>query len=62
MKGIIEKFNSWVKQHTLFAISAPIRVLLLVYFVSTNISAMNDEQEGSNLSGEYNNTLPNQNK
>jgi len=62
MKGIIEKFNSWVKQHALFAISAPIIVLLLVYFVSTNISAMNDEQEGSNLSGEYNNTLPNQKK
>ena len=62
MKGIIEKFNSWVKRHTLFAVSAPIIVLLLVYFISTNIIAMNGEQEGNTLSGEYNNTLPNQKK
>ncbi|MDB4291782.1 conjugative transposon protein TraM [Maribacter sp.] len=62
MKGIIEKFNSWIKRHTLFAVSAPIILLLLVYFVSNNISAMKGEQENSIRNGKYNNTLPNQKK
>ena len=62
MKGIIEKFNFWIKRHTLFAVSAPIIVLLLAYFISTNISVMNGEKENNTLDGEYNNSLPNQKK
>lgn len=59
MNGAIEKFNSWVQRHTLFAVSAPIIILLLGYFLF-NISAIESGQEDDNLNAAYNNTLPNQ--
>lgn len=59
MNGTIEKFNLWIKQHTLFAISAPIIVLLTVFFITTSISSRNNG-ENSISEDNYNNFLPNQ--
>ena len=62
MKVSIEKFNLWITRHKLFAISAPIIVLLSVYFIASSISAMQGGSKTVPPNGEYNNTLPDQKK
>jgi len=59
---LIGKFNLWVRTHKLFALSAPIVLLLLIFFVSTSIDSMSNKDDTSTQLNGYNNHLPNQNK
>ncbi|MCM4166594.1 hypothetical protein KCTC52924_03534 [Arenibacter antarcticus] len=58
----IEKFNLWIKRHRLFAFSAPIILLLAVFFVMTSTSTMSIDKQYSIPEDAYNNTLPDHNK
>lgn len=55
----IQKFNTWIRQHKLFAIASPIVALLLVYFITNSLNGMTSFSDKPIKNG-YNNTLPNQ--
>lgn len=59
MNVSVEKFNLWIKKHKLFALSAPIIILLTVFFVSASMGSL---KAGDVINGEYNDTLPDQKK
>lgn len=56
----LEPFNSWIKSHKLFALSAPFVVLLMVYFLTHSIGSLGQEDQSVEGENAYNNTLPNQ--
>ncbi len=56
----LETFNSWIKRHQLFALSAPFVLLLLVYFLTHSISSLEQEDKLDVIDNAYNNKLPNQ--
>jgi hypothetical protein len=60
LKTNIEKFNRWIRKNTLFAVSVPIVLLLLAFFISSTISSMNGHNNVNTDSQGYNNKLPNQ--
>ncbi len=62
MNSMIEKFNHWIRQHKLFAISAPIIVLLTVFFITTSISSVRNHGKNDLDKDGYNNFLPDQKK
>ncbi len=53
-------FNSWIKRHKLFALSAPFVVLLLVYFLTHSIGSLGQEDRTAEVENAYNNKLPDQ--
>jgi len=61
MNWTTEKFNLWIKRHKLFAIAAPIVILLSVFFVTTSINSMVAKDKILTEDGGYNNFLPDQN-
>lgn len=56
----LETFNSWIKRHKLFALSAPIVVLLMIYFLAHSIGSFGKEDPSATIENAYNNKLPNQ--
>ena len=60
MKGKIENINTWIRRHKLFAFSAPIIILLAVFFVVTSIRSMGNDGQNLSADGAYNNNLPGQ--
>ena len=58
MKGKIENINTWIRRHKLFAFSAPIIILLAVFFVVTSIRSMGNDGQNLSADGAYNNNLP----
>ncbi len=60
MKGKIENINIWIRRHKLFAFSAPIIILLTVFFVVTSIRSMGNDSKKMEGDGAYNNNLPGQ--
>jgi len=62
MNASIEKFNLWIKRHKLFAVSAPIVVILTVYFISASVTSMRAKETDFLQEGDYNNSLPGQKK
>ena len=60
MAQLAQNFNSWIRQHKLFALALPIVILLLVYFISNSIQGMTSLPQDSIDNNGYNNTLPNQ--
>tara|TARA_R110002012_G_scaffold281520_2_gene470615 strand:+ start:45 stop:1073 length:1029 start_codon:yes stop_codon:yes gene_type:complete len=60
MAQLAQNFNSWIRQHKLFALALPIVVLLLVYFISNSIQGMTSPPDSSIENNGYNNSLPNQ--
>lgn len=59
MNAVMENFNLWIKRHKLFALTAPIVVLLLVFFVTKSIDSMGAGDANQIRKG-YNDSLPNQ--
>ncbi len=62
MNASVEKFNLWIKRHKLFAVSAPIVVILTVYFISASVTSMRAKETDFSQEGDYNNSLPGQKK
>ena len=60
MKLDRETFNTWIRQHKLFALSAPVVVLLTIYFLVNSLGSFG--QGTKPLTGDegYNNNLPEQ--
>lgn len=55
-----ERFDKWIKRHKLFAMAAPIIVLLLIFFLVTSLKSMSTRENERLPSSGYNNSLPNQ--
>ncbi len=55
-----QKFNTWIRQHKLFALASPIVILLLIYFVTTSLNGMKVSFNDGQIENGYNNSLPNQ--
>lgn len=60
MKLDRETFNTWIRQHKLFALSAPLVVLLTVYFLVNSIGSFGQGNKPQDKEGGYNNNLPGQ--
>ena len=60
MKLDRETFNTWVRQHKLFALSAPIVVLLTIYFLVNSLGSFGEENRPLAEDDGYNNKLPGQ--
>jgi len=58
MKGNVQKFNTWIRNHKHFALACPIVVLLLFYFLTTSYT--NFKKKDDRVGGGYNTSLPNQ--
>ncbi len=56
----LETFNSWIKRHKFFALSAPFVVLLGIYFITNSIDTFGQESQSPEEKNAYNNNLPNQ--
>ena len=54
-----QRFDRWIKKHKLFAMAAPLVLLLLVFFIVTSLKSM-DAKDVQNIESGYNNSLPNQ--
>lgn len=60
MKLDRETFNTWIRQHKVFALSAPLIVLLTVYFLVNSLGSFGQENKPLTEEGGYNNNLPGQ--
>ncbi len=60
MKLDRETFNTWIRQHKVFALSAPLVVLLTVYFLVNSIGSFGQENKALSEEDGYNNSLPSQ--
>ncbi|UWX54326.1 conjugative transposon protein TraM [Maribacter litopenaei] len=57
---LITKFNTWINKHQKFALSLPIGILLLLFFITNSLSSMRDVSSSDTKKKGYNNFLPNQ--
>lgn len=60
MKLDRETFNTWIRQHKLFALSAPVVVLLTIYFLVNSLGSFGQETKPLAKDDGYNNHLPGQ--
>lgn len=60
MKIDRETFNTWIRQHKLFALSAPVVVLLTIYFLVNSLGSFGQDTKPLAKDDGYNNHLPGQ--
>ncbi|NYJ28196.1 conjugative transposon protein TraM [Allomuricauda sp. ARW1Y1] len=60
MKLDRDTFNTWIRQHKLFALSAPVVVLLTIYFLVNSLGSFGQDTKPLAKDDGYNNHLPGQ--
>jgi hypothetical protein len=56
----LTRFNTWINRHQKFALSLPIGILLLLFFITTSLSSLRETTTKKAEGAGYNNFLPNQ--